>query len=96
MLSLQNFSASSSVCWKFRHNALSFVTGSTTASSAATRQQLFNNDKGEKLMMRLIFPSLLLQLLLTVAGFPHLDVVFPHLDVVDRWLATPKRARIAH
>ena len=20
----------------------------------------------------------------------------PHLDVVDRWLATPKRARIAH
>ena len=22
--------------------------------------------------------------------------VFPHLGVVDRWLATPKRARIAH
>ena len=21
---------------------------------------------------------------------------FPHLGVVDRWLATPKRARIAH
>ena len=33
--------------------------------------------------------------LLVVRWKRHLSG-FPHLGVVDRWLATPKRARIAH